>query len=43
MTETTKQKKPVPKILKKNGFLTWVAFALIAGVVVVSFSKHFGG
>ncbi|WP_260434041.1 hypothetical protein [Burkholderia stagnalis] len=43
MTETTKQSKPVPKVLRKNGAVTWLAFALIAGVVVVTFAKHFGG
>ncbi|WP_282960933.1 hypothetical protein [Burkholderia cenocepacia] len=42
MTDSTKQQKPVPKILKKNGLLTWLAFALIALVAINSIWKHFG-
>ncbi|EGD05086.1 hypothetical protein [Burkholderia multivorans] len=42
MTDSTKQQKPVPKVLRKNGLLTWVAFVAILLVLANSFWKHFG-
>ncbi|MDF0506655.1 hypothetical protein POK33_38540 [Burkholderia cenocepacia] len=42
MSDANKKDKPVPKVLRKNGLVTWLAFAVIAIVAINSVWKHLG-
>lgn len=42
MSDSNKQNKPVPKVLRKNGLVTWLAFAVIVIVAINSVWKHLG-